>query len=44
MKRVNICLTVWLIESLQKAAKSTGLSMSDIIRRAVEQYLEKMNQ
>ena len=41
MKRTNIHLTHTEIERLRKAAKETGLTAAEIIRRAVDQWLEK---
>ena len=37
--RVNFHLTVSEIESLRALATSTGLSVADLIRRAVDAYL-----
>jgi len=41
MKRKNIHLTEWQIEVLQILAKRTGLSMADLIRRAIDEYVRK---
>jgi len=41
MKRVNYHLTQKQIESLKKLSKETGLSVAELIRRAIDEYLEK---
>ena len=41
MKRVNYHLTELQIAKLQKFAKETGLSVAELIRRAIDEYIEK---
>jgi len=41
MKRVNYHLTLKQIKSLKKLSKETGLSVAELIRRAIDDYLEK---
>ena len=41
MKRVNYHLTDKQIASLQKLAEKTGLSVAELIRRAIDAYLQK---
>ncbi len=41
MRRVNYHLTEGQIERLQRLAQKTGLSVAEIIRRAVDDYLDK---
>ena len=38
MKRVNYYLSEQQIEMLKQLAKKTGITVSEIIRRAVDQY------
>lgn len=40
MKRTNVHLTEPQLKALEKVSKSTGLSVAEIIRRAVDAYLE----
>lgn len=42
MKRVNFHLTDKQIEALRKYAKETGLKVAELIRRAVDKFLEKI--
>jgi hypothetical protein len=39
MKRVNYHLTSGQVERLRALARETGLSVAEIIRRAVDEYL-----
>jgi hypothetical protein len=41
MKRVDYHLTIKQIEALRLLAKETGLSVAELIRRAVDAYLKK---
>jgi predicted DNA-binding protein len=41
MKRVNYHLPEQVIEKLKAEAKRTGLTVAEIIRRAIDTYLEK---
>jgi predicted DNA-binding protein len=41
MKRVNYHLTEDQIKRLQGLAERTGLSVAEIIRRAIDEYLDK---
>jgi predicted DNA-binding protein len=41
MKRVNYHLPEQVIEKLKAEAKRTGLTVAEIIRRAIDAYLEK---
>jgi len=41
MKRVNYHLTEMQIESLRRFSKKTGLSVAELIRRAIDEYLKK---
>jgi len=41
MKRVNFCFPEQLIEKLKNLAAKTGLTMSEIIRRALDDYFDK---
>ena len=41
MKRVNYHLTEDEIKRLQGLAEKTGLSVAEIIRRAVDEFLDK---
>lgn len=44
MKRVNYHLTEQQIKALRKYAKKTGLKVAELIRRAVDMFLnEKVN-
>ena len=43
MKRVTHHFTEKQLEKLDKASKDTGLCKSDIVRRALDDYLEKLN-
>lgn len=43
MKRVNHCLGDRQFELLKNLAKKTGLSMAELIRRAVDMYLKLGN-
>lgn len=42
MKTVSFTLTQQIIDSLNKISDKTGLKKSDIIRRAIEDYLRKI--
>lgn len=41
MKRVNYHLTDLQADKLRALSKKTGLSVAELIRRAVDEYLEK---
>jgi len=41
MRRVNYHLTEKEIKQLKSLSKKAGLSIAEIIRRAVDEYLEK---
>ena len=41
MKRINFTLPVILSEDLNKLKKKRGLTISDLIRRAIEKYLKE---
>jgi Arc/MetJ-type ribon-helix-helix transcriptional regulator len=41
MKRVNYHLPEQVIAKLKEEAERTGLSISEIIRRAIDAYLER---
>ena len=43
MKRVDYYLTEKEIKKLKSLKEKTGLSVSEIIRRAVDEYLKKMH-
>lgn len=42
MKRHNFFYPEQLIEELRKLSKETGLPMSELIRRAISEFLERM--
>jgi hypothetical protein len=42
LKRRNITITEQLDKRKTEASKKTGLSVSDILRRAAEDYLDKL--
>ncbi len=42
MKRTNIYATEQQLAKIKQLAKETGLVMSEIIRRAIDEYLAKM--
>lgn len=39
MKRTNLHLTDLQIKSLRKLSKKTGLTVAELVRRAVDQFL-----
>ena len=41
MKRTNIYLTEPSVQKLQAMAKKTGLSVAELIRRAIDDFLKK---
>ena len=41
MKRTNIYLTEPSVEKLQALAEKTGLSVAELIRRAIDDFLKK---
>lgn len=41
MKRVNYHLTTKQIEALKQASESTGLSVAELIRRALDSWMQK---
>lgn len=41
MKRVNYHLTDQQIKRLKQYSKETGLSVAELIRRAIDEYLDK---
>jgi predicted DNA-binding protein len=42
MKRTNFYFPVPMIARMKKAAKAKGIAVSEILRAAVESYLERM--
>lgn len=44
MKRVNFHLTHAQIKALRKRAKKTGLTVAELIRRAIDEFLDKKKQ
>lgn len=40
MKRVNYHLTSQQIETLKEIAKNTGLTVAELIRRAIDKFIE----
>jgi predicted DNA-binding protein len=42
MKRIHHHLTLKQIQILQKISKETGLTVAELIRRAVDGYIEKI--
>lgn len=42
MKRTNIYLTEIQMKKLEQLCKKTGLSMAELVRRAIDEYLEKV--
>ncbi len=41
LKRVNFCITTLQIQKLKAYSSQTGLSLSEIVRRAIDEYLER---
>lgn len=41
MKRTQVFLPEWQIEKLNRISQQKGISKGEIIRRAIENYLEK---
>lgn len=41
MKRVNYHLTDMQIKQLRELSKRTGLSVAELIRRAIDEYVKK---
>lgn len=41
MKRVNYHLTILQIKQLKKLSNKTGLSVAELIRRAIDDFLKK---
>ena len=41
MKRINFYLTEKQIAALQKLAKASGLSVAELVRRAIDEFLVK---
>lgn len=41
MKRISYHLTIKQIDELKKVSKDTGLSVADLIRRAIDAFLKK---
>lgn len=41
MKRINYHLTELQIEQLKELSRKTGLSVAELIRRAVDEYMKK---
>lgn len=41
MKRTNIFLPEQLLEKLRTLADKTGLSVAELIRRAIDEYLKR---
>lgn len=42
MKRIDTYLTWQQIDRLKEIAKETGLCVAELIRRAIDEYLEKV--
>ncbi|MCH7826514.1 MAG: CopG family transcriptional regulator [Bacteroidetes bacterium] len=42
MKRVNFYLSDTQIKELQKVTKKADMNMSDFVRRAIDEYLDKV--
>lgn len=40
MKRTNLYLSVVQLAKLDKLSRKTGLSVSELMRRAIDEYLE----
>lgn len=43
MKRINYHLTENQIEALKKIKRETGLSLAEIVRRALDNFLENID-
>ena len=43
MKRYNVCLSDQQNKQLKKLQKETGLSRSELIRRAIDDFVKKQN-
>jgi predicted DNA-binding protein len=43
MKRTNIHLSEQQLKRLEQQSRKTGLSVAEIVRRAIDDYLEKIN-
>jgi metal-responsive CopG/Arc/MetJ family transcriptional regulator len=41
MKRINITLSEVYLKKLKTMSKKTGIAVSDLIRRAIDEYWEK---
>ena len=41
MKRTNFYMSVVQLSKLDKLSRKTGLSVSELVRRAIDQYLER---
>ena len=41
MKQINITLTEQQIAQIEQRMKDTGLSRSEILRRAIDEYLQR---
>jgi len=44
MKRMSMFLSVVQLAKLDKLSRKTGLSVSELIRRAIDKYLEEASQ
>lgn len=44
MKRTNFYLSEIQIKKLEQLSKKTGLSMSELLRRAIDEYFEKVKE
>lgn len=44
MKRINIHLTDLQIKELKKLSDNTGISVSELVRRAIDEYLRKQKE
>lgn len=42
MERVNLFMPLRMLRALRKESKRSGLSLSEVIRRAVDEYLGKV--
>lgn len=41
MKRISMFLTLVQLRKLEKLSHKTGLSVSELVRRAIDKYLEE---
>lgn len=43
MERINVHLTEQQIEHLRQLSKETGLSVAELVRRAIDYYLDEVS-